>query len=725
MPGKDSAEKVSEIDTHVAKQYDIIRRLGKGAYGIVWKAVDKKTKETVAVKKIFDAFQNQTDAQRTFREIMFLLSFSNHQNIIRLIGLHKANNDRDIYLIFEYMETDLHNVIRKGNKLREIHKAYIMYQLFKAIKYIHSGKVIHRDLKPSNVLLNTQCHCKIADFGLARSIMQLGEGEGDTGNDATLTDYVATRWYRAPEILIASRRYTKGIDMWSLGCILGEMMLGEPLFPGSSTINQVERIMVTLPPPTEEDLLSVSAGYGTNLLEKMPAGPRKTLRDMLKNAPEKALNLVCRLIVFNPTRRLTATQALEHPYVANFHSRRNEPERGSNVIPLLSDDVQLSVDEYRNKLYSMMDETHQKHRNMNKWRIRRLSEHIRKETTSAGSKRAIIVGQAGDVVGKNLRYSCGDVARVRSGNDFHNLRQFDGRGANGRNPSVPFHGDGSGHCNKKRTINASTETSVQGEIRHTRLNGKNNVATQYICNMANSNNRNIPPTAAKSCLYLSQQHRYSKSQRSIQSDQIIASSSINRIRPKLRRNCKQRLTPVIPAAKENPERRASLPKQFELNPADAKIKYLTRMPNITKRFSSTNNSNNNNISNSTSNSSDLCRMRSHDQVIHEYLNQTLFLLNKQRLQERIDLSKHSEQKIPRKSDNVGKTNYITPDKYQLPKKNLQNNEEVRFSYIETPESKKKKSTGSDGAKFFTSYNQTHGVITASAYKELFTGNFRC
>ena len=115
----------------------------------MWKAIDKKNKETVAVKKIFDAFRNQTDAQRTFREIMFLLSFANHENIIRLIGLHKANNDRDIYLVFEYMETDLHNVIKKGNILKDIHKVFIMYQLFKAIKYIHSGNVIHRDLKVS------------------------------------------------------------------------------------------------------------------------------------------------------------------------------------------------------------------------------------------------------------------------------------------------------------------------------------------------------------------------------------------------------------------------------------------------------------------------------------------------------------------------------------------------------------------------------------------------
>ncbi|XP_071635970.1 extracellular signal-regulated kinase 2 isoform X3 [Temnothorax longispinosus] len=490
MSGKKAAEKVSEIDAHIGKQYDIVRRLGKGAYGIVWKAIERKRKDTVAVKKIFDAFRNQTDAQRTFREIMFLLSFANHENIIKLIGLHKADNDRDIYLVFEYMETDLHNVIKRGNILKDIHKVFIMYQLFKAIKYIHSGNVIHRDLKPSNVLLNAQCHCKIADFGLARSVTQIGEGDGETGSDPTLTDYVATRWYRAPEILIASKRYTKGIDMWSLGCILGEMLLEKPLFPGSSTINQVERIMATLPPPTDEDLISVSAGYGTNLLEKTPNRPRRTLKDLLPEVSQKALDLISNLIVFNPTQRLTAVEALEHPYVADFHRRGNEPERGSSVVPLLSDDVQLSVDEYRNKLYAMMDEKHRKHKNMSKSRLRRLSESIRKET----SKNNLVIGQGDTIVACS---SLPNKKTIRPSQDDNTARGV----------------------TRTQTVNNSVET--QNTFTNTRHNVRN-VATQYACNLTNGN---IPPAAAKSCFYFNQQQQQqhsqlSKSQRSIQSDQV-------------------------------------------------------------------------------------------------------------------------------------------------------------------------------------------------------------
>lgn len=133
------------------------QRLGKGAYGIVWKAIDKRTLITVAVKKIFDAFRNETDAKRTFREIMFLRAFRNHPNIIKLDSIHKATNNMDIYLSFEFMESDLHNVIKRGTILKDVHKRYIMYQLLNAIKYIHSGNVIHRDLKPSNILIDSKC----------------------------------------------------------------------------------------------------------------------------------------------------------------------------------------------------------------------------------------------------------------------------------------------------------------------------------------------------------------------------------------------------------------------------------------------------------------------------------------------------------------------------------------------------------------------------------------
>lgn len=151
---------------------------------------------------------------------------TNHPNIIRLQNVIKAENNKDLYLVFDFMETDLHVVIR-GGILEEIHQRYIIYQLLKSLKYVHSAEIIHRDLKPSNILLDAECNVKVADFGLARSLITDQPDEG-----AILTEYVATRWYRAPEILLGSTKYSKAVDMWSVGCILGEMINGKAIFPG-------------------------------------------------------------------------------------------------------------------------------------------------------------------------------------------------------------------------------------------------------------------------------------------------------------------------------------------------------------------------------------------------------------------------------------------------------------------------------------------------------------
>ncbi|CAL8296932.1 unnamed protein product [Lota lota] len=367
---------ISEVEEHISQKYEIKRRLGKGAYGIVWKAIDRQTGEVVAVKKIFDAFRNRTDAQRTFREIMFLQEFGNHTNIIKLINVIRAQNDKDIYLIFEHMDTDLHAVIKKGSLLKDVHKRYIMYQLLKATKYLHSGNVIHRDQKPSNVLLDTDCSVKLCDFGLARSLSQIQE---DAGNP-TLTEYVATRWYRAPEILLGSTRYTKGIDMWSIGCILGEMLLGKALFPGTSSINQIEKILSAIAHPSPEDIQSIKSEYGASVIQRMLLKPQVPLEELLQpSVPPDALDLVKRLLVFNPDKRLTAEQALEHPYVARFHNPVKEPVLGYSVVLSVGDDTQLSVVQYRNKLYEMILE-----RRITRW-IPKPTQPRQIETTSSGT----------------------------------------------------------------------------------------------------------------------------------------------------------------------------------------------------------------------------------------------------------------------------------------------------------------------------------------------------
>lgn len=384
------ASNVSEdIDKHVLRKYEILQKLGKGAYGVVWKAIDKKTRETVALKKIFDAFQNATDAQRTFREIMFLQELSDHDNIIKLLDVLKAEGDRDIYLVFEYMETDLHAVIRAGI-LADIHKQYIMYQLFKAIRYMHSAQILHRDMKPSNLLLNSECFLKVADFGLARSIATL---ENESSSNPVLTDYVATRWYRAPEILLGSTKYTKGVDMWSIGCILGELLGGKPMFPGTSTMNQLDRIIEVTGRPTAEDIEAIKSPFAATLLESLPDSKPKALSDLFPHASEEALDILRLMLQFNPNKRLTAEEALKHPFVAQFHNPDEETVCEREIKIAIDDDHKYSIADYRNQLYQDIIAKKKENRRKNKAKKEASSSNAstksgEKSTSSSGEKSA-------------------------------------------------------------------------------------------------------------------------------------------------------------------------------------------------------------------------------------------------------------------------------------------------------------------------------------------------
>jgi mitogen-activated protein kinase 15 len=339
----------TEIESHILKKYEIQTQLGQGAYGIVWRAVERKHNRIVALKKIYDAFQNSTDAQRTFREIMFLHRL-HHPNIIKLLHVHRAYNDRDIYLVFEYMETDLHVVIR-ANILEDIHKQFIIYQLLKTMKYLHSAEILHRDMKPSNLLVNSDCTMKVADFGLARSILSL---ESEQASRPVLTDYIATRWYRPPEILLGSTRYTKGVDMWSVGCILGELMLGKPIFPGRSTTNQLEIIISVTGRPTAADIAATNSQFAQAMLRDITPTHSRTFAELLPNASPDALDLIQRLMCFNPSRRITAAEALEHPYVAAFHRPDEEPVAPEPITISLPDNERLPLDRYRDAIYEQI-----------------------------------------------------------------------------------------------------------------------------------------------------------------------------------------------------------------------------------------------------------------------------------------------------------------------------------------------------------------------------------
>jgi len=221
---------------------------------------------------------------------------------------------------------------------------------------MHSGQVIHRDMKPSNLLLNSECLVKVADFGLARSIEFK---EKETARHPVLTDYVATRWYRAPEILLGSTDYTKGVDLWSVGCILGELLGGKPMFPGTSTMNQLDRIIEITGRPSAEDIEAINSPFAATMLESLPETQPRSLASMFPNAPEDALDILSKLLQFNPNKRITADQALEHPYLEQFHNPEEEIACEHPIQIPISDNKKLSVAAYRDELYNSVIKVNQ------------------------------------------------------------------------------------------------------------------------------------------------------------------------------------------------------------------------------------------------------------------------------------------------------------------------------------------------------------------------------
>jgi mitogen-activated protein kinase 15 len=243
------------------------------------------------------------------------------------------------------METDLHTVIR-ANILEGIHKQYIIYQILKALKFLHSAEIIHRDLKPSNILINSDVNIKLCDFGLARSLLT-----GKDGSMPILTDYVATRWYRAPEILLGSTKYSKEADMWSIGCILGELLCGKPLFPGTSTLNQLNKVLEITGKPSKEDIISIQSDLATTMLESIPSIKTKNWSNIFPSASPVEIDLLKGLLCFNPNKRISVEQALAHEYVADFHDPDKEIVCKKAVKIPIDDNVKCSVKEYRTRLY--------------------------------------------------------------------------------------------------------------------------------------------------------------------------------------------------------------------------------------------------------------------------------------------------------------------------------------------------------------------------------------
>lgn len=303
-------------------RYTLIKSIGTGAYGAVIAVQDAAADVSVAVKKITNIFEDLVDAKRILREVRLLHHFQ-HKNITELLDLSPPPSKHqfdDMYIITELMETDLHQVIYSRQAMSDDHVKYFLYQMLCALHHIHSAGVIHRDMKPSNVLLNSNCDLKICDFGLARGGMPPPSAVARRREE--LTEYVVTRWYRAPEIMLNCLEYTEAIDVWAVGCIFAEMLLREPLLPGNDYVHQLKLIVKLLGTPEQEDMAFVKNAKALRFLTKLAISKPKKWHDVFAGTDEDvnplAVDLLSQMLHFNPAKRISVDHALRHPYLATF-----------------------------------------------------------------------------------------------------------------------------------------------------------------------------------------------------------------------------------------------------------------------------------------------------------------------------------------------------------------------------------------------------------------------
>ena len=356
--GKNKTFTITGTTFTVDERFEFIKQIGLGAYGIVISCLDKKTNNKVAIKKVPNAFEDLIDAKRILREIK-LLRFFEHENIISLLDVPKPENKNDfndIYIITDLMETDLHRVIYSKQELTDEHIQYFVYQILRATLYIHSSNVVHRDLKPSNILANKNCDLKICDLGLGRGGMTEPNEEEDKRQaelnaDQPLTEYVITRWYRAPEVILCPSEYSKAVDIWSIGCIFSELLGRNPLFPGDHYLDQIQKIISVLGSPTKDDLNFITNSQAKEFVLKLPKRTKQQFSVLFQKANPVALDLLSKMLVFNPYKRYTIEQCLAHPYFEGLHNTEEEPISNSHFdwkfddMELTKQNIQLMVNE--------------------------------------------------------------------------------------------------------------------------------------------------------------------------------------------------------------------------------------------------------------------------------------------------------------------------------------------------------------------------------------------
>ncbi|XP_060096362.1 mitogen-activated protein kinase 9 isoform X3 [Heteronotia binoei] len=355
---------VADSTFTVLKRYQQLKPIGSGAQGIVCAAFDTVLAINVAVKKLSRPFQNQTHAKRAYRELV-LLKCVNHKNIISLLNVFTPQKSleefQDVYLVMELMDANLCQVIHM--ELDHERMSYLLYQMLCGIKHLHSAGIIHRDLKPSNIVVKSDCTLKILDFGLARTAC----------TNFMMTPYVVTRYYRAPEVILGMG-YKENVDIWSVGCIMGELVKGCVIFQGTDHIDQWNKVIEQLGTPSADFMKKLQPTV-RNYVENRPKYPgikfeelfpdwifpSESDRDKIKT--NQARDLLSKMLVVDPDKRISVDEALRHPYITVWYDPAEAEAPPPQIYDAQLEEREHAIEEWKELIYKEVMDWEERNKN--------------------------------------------------------------------------------------------------------------------------------------------------------------------------------------------------------------------------------------------------------------------------------------------------------------------------------------------------------------------------